>query len=107
MHRESTNVRLVIFILLGLVLGGILGEVLGHVLGQIGVISGGGIDNPVRNFFVKSFELGFGIHESNGAYACDVLDLYLVKIPLGFAIKLNTCSVLGLLASLYIMKWSK
>lgn len=101
MSRINENWRLVIFIFLGLILGGILGEVLGFVLGQIGVISGGGIDNPVRNFFVKAFEPSFGIHNT------EVLDLYLIKIRLGLGFKFNTCSILGVFVSMYIMKWSK
>ena len=107
MNRENSSARLVIFVFIGLLFGGVIGEVFGAVLGQIGVISGGGIDNPVRNFFVTSFEFGFGINESNGVYSSDVLDLYLLKIPLGIAIKLNLCSFLGMAGSLYIMKWSK
>lgn len=107
MHRDNSIMKLIIFILIGLIFGGVLGEVFGVVLGQIGVISGGGIDNPVRNFFVSSLEFGYGITQINGVYQSNVLDLYLLKIPLGIAIKLNLCSFLGLAGSLYIMKWSR
>jgi hypothetical protein len=111
--EKGNYIRLFIFIVLGLLLGGILGEVLGNVLGQIGVISGGGMDNPVRSFFMSSFEFGWGIQEtgtdSNGKpiYQADVLNLGLIMFPIAFKIKLNVVSVLGLLAGLYIMKWSK
>lgn len=101
MERGRDNFRLVVFILLGLVLGGILGEALGTVLGQIGEWSGGGADNPVRNFFVTSFEPSFGIKNS------DVIDLYMIKLRLGIGFKFNVSSALGLMASLYIMKWSR
>ncbi len=103
MIGRSSNVgRLVVFILLGLVLGGILGEMLGLVLGQIGVLSGGDMSNPARNFFVAAFEPSFGIKD-NGF----LLDLYMVKIRLGLGFKFNICSGLGMALSLWIMKWSK
>lgn len=102
MGKNSSVGRLVVFILLGLVLGGILGEVLGLVLGQIGVLSGGDMNNPIRNFFVASFEPSLGIKD-NGI----LLDLYMVKIRFGLGFKFNVCSGIGMALSLYIMKWSK
>ncbi|MFC1586018.1 DUF4321 domain-containing protein [Fibrobacterota bacterium] len=101
MDKHNNIMRLIIFIIVGLVLGGILGEVLGKVLGQIGIISGGGIDNPVRNFFVSAFEPSFGIKKT------EIIDLYMIKLRFGLGFKFNTCSILGLITSLYIMKWSK
>ncbi|MBF0432276.1 MAG: DUF4321 domain-containing protein [Fibrobacteria bacterium] len=101
MEKRHNTLRLIVFILAGLVLGGILGEMLGMVLGQIGVISGGGIDNPVRNFFVAAFEPSFGIQET------EIIDLYMIKLRLGIGFKFNVCSILGMFGSLYIMKWSK
>jgi hypothetical protein len=94
--------RLVVFILLGLIVGGIFGEVLGLVLGQIGVLTGGEMNNPIRNFFVAAIEYSIGIKEG-----VILIDLYMIKFRLGFGIKLNLCSVAGMLLSLYIMKWSK
>ena len=93
--------RLVVFIILGLILGGILGEMLGLVLGQIGVYSGGDVNNPIRNFFVKAWELDLGYREGWA------LDLYMIKFRIGLGFKFNICSGLGMLVSLYIMKWSK
>jgi hypothetical protein len=101
MNRGVSVGRLVVFILLGLIVGGILGEVLGLVLGQIGVLSGGDLNNPIRNFFVASFEPSVGIKD-NGI----LLDLYMIKIRLGLGFKFNMCSILGMFLSLYIMKWS-
>ncbi len=94
--------RLFVFILLGLIIGGIFGEVLGLVLGQIGVLTGGEMNNPIRNFFVAAIEYSIGIKEGG-----ILVDLYMIKFRLGFGIKLNLCSVAGMLLSLYIMKWSK
>jgi len=101
MNRSAGVGRLVVFIFLGLILGGILGEVLGLVLGQIGVLSGGDMNNPIRNFFVASFEPSIGIKD-NGI----LLDLYMVKLRFGLGFKFNMCSFLGVFLSLYIMKWS-
>lgn len=100
MNRSASVGRLVVFILLGLILGGILGEVLGLVLGQIGVLSGGDMNNPIRNFFVKAFELDLGYRDGWA------IDLYMVKLRLGLGLKFNTCSILGVALSLYFMKWS-
>ncbi len=101
MEKQKGIIRLIVFIIAGLILGGILGEMLGRVLGQIGVISGGGLDNPVRNFFVAAFEPSFGILKT------EVIDLYMVKLRLGIGFKFNVCSILGMITSLYIMKWSR
>jgi hypothetical protein len=102
LHRSPSVGRLVVFIVLGLVVGGIFGEVLGLVLGQIGVLTGGEMNNPIRNFFVAAIEYSIGIKEGG-----ILVDLYMIKFRLGFGIKLNLCSVAGMLLSLYIMKWSK
>lgn len=102
LHRSHSVGRLFVFILLGLIIGGIFGEVLGLVLGQIGVLTGGEMNNPIRNFFVAAIEYSIGIKEGG-----ILVDLYMIKFRLGFGIKLNLCSVAGMLLSLYIMKWSK
>ncbi len=102
MRGNNGVARLTIFILLGLVLGGICGEVLDLVLGQIGVIAGGGYNNPIRNFFVHAWQPSVGL-DGDGW----VLDLYMVKLRFGLGFKFNTCSIAGVLASLYVMKWSK
>jgi hypothetical protein len=101
MNKNNTIGRLIVFILVGLIVGGILGEALGLVLGQIGVLSGGNIDNPMRSFFVKAWDLDMGFRDGWA------LDLYLVKVRFGLGFKFNTCSIVGMLASLYVMKWSR
>jgi hypothetical protein len=102
LHRNHGVGRLLVFILLGLIVGGVFGEVLGLVLGQIGVLTGGEMNNPIRNFFVAAIEYSIGINEGG-----ILIDLYMIKFRLGFGLKLNLCSVAGMLLSLYIMKWSK
>lgn len=99
-HNSSSVGRLIVFIVLGLVLGGIFGEALGLVLGQIGEMINAGADNPVRNFFVSSFVLDLGLKDGV------LIDLYLLKFRLGFGLNLNIASVIGMMVSLYIMKWS-
>jgi hypothetical protein len=102
MHRNHSVARLLVFILLGLIIGGVFGEVLGLILGQIGVLTGGEMNNPIRNFFVAAIEYSVGIKEGG-----ILIDLYMIKFRLGFGIKVNLCSVAGLFLSLYVMKWSK
>ncbi len=97
---SNSGSRLIIFILLGLVLGGILGECLGLVLGQLGELASAGADYPVKNLFGAPFMLNVGMDEGV------VIDLYMVKFRLGFAFKFNLCSALGMILSMYIMKWS-
>lgn len=101
MNKGNNIGRLLIFILVGLIAGGVLGEALGAVLGQIGVMAGGSIDNPVRNTFVKAFEFDLGFKDGWA------LDLYTVKLRFGLGFKFNLCSLLGMILSLYVMKWSK
>lgn len=100
MRTRNGTGRLIVFILLGLILGGILGESFGLFLSQVGDFFQMGDKNFVRDLFVHSWELDLGIH--NGG----ILDLYLVKLRLGIAFKFNLVSILGVLGSLYIMKWS-
>lgn len=104
MNHKNTFARLVLFIVLGLIIGGILGECLGVLFGQLGLLmNAGGYNNVVHNFFVSSFNFNIGFGDTPDPV---VLDLYLIKIALGFGIKLNVASIIGMVASIYIMKWS-
>ncbi len=101
MNRKNSLARQILFIVLGLLIGGILGECLGLLFGSLGeLMNAGGQDNIVRNFFIAAFNLNIGIDEPI------VIDLYMVKFVLGFGLKLNFVSIIGLAVSLYIMKWS-
>ena len=85
-------------------IGGILGECLGVLFGQLGeLMNAGGYNNVVHNFFVSSFNFNIGFGDKPEPV---VLDLYLVKLALGFGIKLNVVSVIGMIIGIYIMKWS-
>jgi hypothetical protein len=101
MGKNSNIGRWVLFIILGLIFGGILGEVLGLVLGQIGELSGGNANNPIRNFFVSSLDFDLGFRDGWA------IDLSTVKLRFGLGFKFNACSILGVAISLYFMKWSR
>ena len=100
MERNKHLGLVILFVVLGLIAGGILGESLGYILGKFGEMSGGSFDNPIRNFFVKSFDLDLGFNQNGWA-----LNLYLVKVRLGLGFKFNVCSLLGMGLSFYILKW--
>ena len=57
MERTNKLGWVIFWMVLGLIAGGILGESFGYIFGKLGVMSGGSFDNPIRNFFVKSFDL--------------------------------------------------
>jgi hypothetical protein len=100
MDRNKTLGWTILFVVIGLIIGGVLGESLGYILGKIGEMSGGGIDNPIRNFFVKALEVDLGYN--GGGWT---LDLYLFKIRLGLGFKFNVVSLLGMVGALYLLKW--
>ena len=100
MERNRNFAWTVFFVVLGLILGGVLGESLGYLLGKIGEMSGGGADNPIRNFFVKALEIDLGYNDGGWA-----LDLYLFKVRLGFGFKFNVVSLVGMGVALYMLKW--
>ena len=105
MTRNNSFGRLVLFVVLGLIFGGILGESLGLLFGELGeIMNAGGYDNIVHNFFVApfwAFNIGTGPD-----IAPIVIDLYMIKVAFGIGLKLNVMSLVGLVTSLYIMKWS-
>ena len=105
MTNRNTFGRLILFIVLGLIIGGVLGECLGLLFGELGeLMNAGGYDNIVRNFFVASFDLNLGFLGDKANPV--VLDLYMVKLALGFGLKINVVSIVGMVVAIYIMKWS-
>jgi len=105
MSNKSSSVgRVVVFVVLGLIFGGILGESLGWLLGHIGLLmNAGGEDNVVRNFFVRAWELKIGYLDDGSPL---LIDLYMLKFNLGFTLRLNIVSIIGVVVGLYMMKWS-
>jgi hypothetical protein len=105
MSRSNASLgRWVLFIVLGLIIGGVLGESLGMLFGELGnLMNAGGYDNIVRNFFVSAWELRLGYSEGGEPM---FIDLYMIKMNLAMSLKINVVSVIGMVVSLYVMKWS-
>ncbi|MDR3000736.1 MAG: DUF4321 domain-containing protein [Fibromonadaceae bacterium] len=105
MSRGNNSIgKIIIFIMLGLVFGGILGESLGWLFGYLGTLmNAGGEDNVVRNFFVKAWEVKLGYTEDGNPL---LIDLYMLKFDVGFTLRLNIVSIIGVVSALYMMKWS-
>lgn len=101
----SSTGRLVLFLLLGLILGGYFGEVLALGAAHIGEATGAGRENVVYLLFAKfwALDFGFGFPPSSDF----VIDLFILKIRLGFAFKMNIGCLPGVILSLYLEKWSR
>lgn len=90
-ERSTVLVRkspwiLFVFLLIGGLLGGILGEIL-HVMAPQGTI---------QNIFSTHYSLGITQPLT--------LDLILVKLTLGFTLKINILSILGMFVGVYLYK---
>ncbi|MEX5216671.1 MAG: DUF4321 domain-containing protein [Nitrospiraceae bacterium] len=83
--RKSVGV-LLIFILIGGMLGGIFGEIL-HVMAPNGAI---------QNVFSSYFAPGINPPLT--------IDLVIIKLTLGFSIKVNLLSILGMFLGAYLYK---
>lgn len=77
---------LLIFVLIGGLLGGILGEIL-HVMAPHGMI---------QNIFATHFTPGISPPLT--------IDLILVKLTLGFSLKINLISILGMFVGVFMYK---
>ncbi len=83
--RRIGLVALVFF--LGVVLGGVVGETIGLLLPQ---------DNVIRELFVSGKEFQVGPANFN---------LIVMTFTLGFSLKVNLVSVLGIIIVAFLMKW--
>jgi len=83
--RRIGLVALVFF--LGVVLGGVVGETIGLLLPQ---------DNVIRELFVSGKE--FQVGPAN-------INLIVMTFTLGFSLKVNLVSVLGIIVVAFLMKW--
>ena len=77
---------LIVFVLIGGLLGGILGEIL-HVMAPQGTI---------QSIFSTNFMPGINPPLT--------VDLVLVKLVLGFSLKINILSILGMIVGIYLYK---
>ncbi|MCK4537520.1 MAG: DUF4321 domain-containing protein [Candidatus Krumholzibacteria bacterium] len=83
--RRIGLVALVFF--LGVVLGGVVGETIGLLLPK---------DNVIRELFVSGREFQVG-----PVY----LNLIVMTFTLGFSLKVNLVSVLGIIVVAFLMRW--
>jgi len=83
--RKSSGV-LIIFVLIGGLLGGVLGEILRIMAPQ----------GTIQSIFATNFSLG--ITEPL------TIDLVLIKLTLGFVLKINLLSLLGVFLGIYLYK---
>ncbi|MDH5667545.1 MAG: DUF4321 domain-containing protein [Nitrospira sp.] len=83
--RKSPTV-LFIFVIIGGLLGGILGEIL-HIMAPQGTI-----------------QSIFSTHFNPGINPPLTIDLVLMKLTLGFSVKINILSVLGMFIGVYLYK---
>ena len=77
---------LFMFVLIGGLLGGVLGEIL-HVMAPQGTI-----------------QSNFSTHFTPGIDPPLTIDLVLIKLVLGFSVKINIPSVLGMFIGIYLYK---
>jgi len=86
MRKKSIGWILVI-ILLGALIGTTLGEVLALILPQ----------GVVKDFFLRSAEFSVGP---------TTLNLVILTFTLGFSIKMNVISVIGIGIAAYLLRWT-
>ena len=87
MRKKSIGWILVI-ILLGALIGTTLGEVLALILPQ----------GVVKDFFLRSAEFSVGP---------TTLNLVILTFTLGFSIKMNVISVIGIGIAAYLLRWTQ
>ncbi len=87
MRKKSIGWILVI-ILLGALIGTALGEVLALILPQ----------GVVKDFFLRSAEFGVGPA---------TLNLVILTFTLGFSVKMNVISVIGIGIAAYLLRWTQ
>jgi hypothetical protein len=94
--KERNFLTLVLIVVVGILIGSYLGVL-------ITLIPGGA--NVVKTFFTYNFiSFGFGDFVNNKAL---LIDLAAMKFQLGFQMKFNLLSVIGVFVSLYFFRWYK
>ncbi len=87
-----------------LVLVVIVGILIGSYLGTLFALMPGG-GNVVKTFFTYNFiSFGFGDFVNNKPL---LIDLAAIKFQIGFQMKFNLLSVIGVFVSLYLFRWYK
>jgi hypothetical protein len=86
--RKKSLAWFLVIILLGALIGSTLGEVLALVLPE----------GVVKEFFLRSAKFSVGPA---------TLNLVIITFTLGFSIKLNVISVLGIGFAAYLLRWTQ
>jgi hypothetical protein len=94
--KERNFWTLVLVVIVGILIGSYLGSL-------VALIPGG--SNVVKTFFTYNFiSFGFGDFVNNKPL---LIDLSAMKFQLGFQMKFNLLSVIGVFVSLYFFRWYK
>jgi hypothetical protein len=91
--KERNFWTLVLVVVIGILIGSYLSML-------IGLIPGG--SNVVKTFFTYNF-ISFGLGFPHPLY----IDISAVKFQLGFQMKFNLFSIIGVFVSLYFFRWYK
>jgi len=86
MKQKKSLGAVLLILIFGALIGSTLGEVIGLVLP----------DGVIKDFFIKSINLGF---------EAGTLNLEVFSITFGFSIKLNIISILGMALAAHILRW--
>jgi hypothetical protein len=91
--KERNFGTLLLIVVIGILIGS-------YASVLINIIPGG--NNVVKTFFTYNF-ISFGLGFPHAVY----LDLSAIKFQIGFQMKFNLLSVIGLFISLYFFRWFK
>ena len=86
MRSKQSLGFIVVVLLMGAVMGTLLGELIAFLLP----------DGVVKDFFLKSGEIGFGP---------GTLNAVLFTITLGLTLKLNVVGLIGIGVAVYLLRW--
>ena len=91
--KERNFWTMVLVVIVGILIGSYLSSLIGLIPGQ---------NNVAKTFFTYNF-ISFGVGFPHPLY----LDLSAFKFQIGFQMKFNLFSVIGLFVSLYLFRWFK
>lgn len=94
--KERNFWTLVLIVIVGILIGSYLGTL-------IALIPGGG--NVVKTFFTYNF-ISFGVGDFVNNKPL-LIDFAAIKFQIGFQMKFNLLSVIGVFVSLYLFRWYK
>ena len=92
------NKRNVSLIIVGLFLGAIIGGVIGNIFGWMLP------EGVVKDFFLTSLSLDIGGLAGNELGVL-ILDLKIITLKFGLAMKFNFTSIIGLASAYYILRY--